>query len=172
VSSPCSSIPIEQAGGPGTAGGHWDEPDGPGGLEDSRSVLRNGTSLNFRNELMTGWANTPMWMGAFTCMALEDIGFDCVACVDSTDCASGYACQAATDWLPGVCVLETSSPTTAPTAPSGTSTGAPTATPTARPTQVQSAFFSVLQDDPAGTCRILSVSHQDSALQSEWPQLL
>jgi hypothetical protein len=117
VPSPCTLIPIEQGGGAGTAGGHWDEPINGSSL-DSRSVVRNSVGFNFRNELMTGWLNTPVWMGTFTCMALEDAGFDCVACVDSTDCASGYICSQPTNWLPGMCVLPppTQSPTRSPTA--------------------------------------------------------
>ncbi len=49
-------IPIEQDGGPGTAGGHWDE-----------------DTLN--NELMTGYINESNFLAQFSVMSLEDLGY-------------------------------------------------------------------------------------------------
>ena len=52
-----SGVPVENTGGPGTAGGHWRE-----------SV--------FHTELMTGWADGAMPMSRVTIAALKDFGYD------------------------------------------------------------------------------------------------
>lgn len=49
-------IPVEQDGGPGTAGAHWDE-----------------ETLN--NELMTGYINESNYLSEFSVMALADLGY-------------------------------------------------------------------------------------------------
>ena len=52
-------VPLEADGGPGTAGGHWDE------------VL-------FGNEVMTGYNDSTNYISAMTIAALEDISYDTV----------------------------------------------------------------------------------------------
>eukprot|EP00035_Acanthoeca_spectabilis_P028276 m.469880 g.469880 ORF g.469880 m.469880 type:complete len:1136 (+) comp29188_c0_seq1:433-3840(+) len=132
------SIPIERGGGAGTELGHWDEPDN-GNAPDNRSVVREGHTLNLRNEALTGWLNAPLFLSAFTCKALQDSGFQCVACVDQSDCLDGSICtpqegcsptNSSTCWLPNTCVF--SGP------PDPTQTSTPTATPVASPTHVPS----------------------------------
>lgn len=49
-------VPVEDSGGPGTAGGHWEEDV-------------------FQNELMTGYASGNMAMSRMTIASLEDMGY-------------------------------------------------------------------------------------------------
>lgn len=51
-------VPVEQGGGPGTAGGHWDEPDF-GGF----------------SELMTGWLDGNTTIGLATINSFADLGY-------------------------------------------------------------------------------------------------
>jgi hypothetical protein len=64
---------VELAGGPGTAGGHWNEVDfgvGPTGITD-------GSGNDMRSELMTGWLNTSPapFISDMTIASFVDIGF-------------------------------------------------------------------------------------------------
>lgn len=52
-------IPVEMDGGPGTAGGHWDE-------------------ALFNNEIMTGFINNSNYLSTMTIAAFEDMGYDTV----------------------------------------------------------------------------------------------
>lgn len=52
-----AGVPVETDGGPGTAGGHWDEE-------------------TFENELMSGYIDDPNYISAMTVAALEDMGYD------------------------------------------------------------------------------------------------
>jgi hypothetical protein len=52
-------VPVETDGGPGTAGGHWDE-------------------LLFDEEIMTGFVDTGSYVSEMTIAALEDMGYDTV----------------------------------------------------------------------------------------------
>ncbi|WP_175545329.1 leishmanolysin-related zinc metalloendopeptidase [Thalassovita taeanensis] len=52
-------VPVETDGGPGTAGGHWDE-------------------LLFDEEIMTGYVDTGSYVSDMTIAALEDMGYDTV----------------------------------------------------------------------------------------------
>lgn len=52
-------IPIETDGGPGTAGGHWDE-------------------LLFEDEIMTGFVDQGAFVSVMTIASLEDVGYDTV----------------------------------------------------------------------------------------------
>lgn len=64
-------IPIEQGGGPGTAGGHWDEVDGgaaPTGITDA-------FGNDMQNELMTGWLNAPTFISDMTIASFQDLGY-------------------------------------------------------------------------------------------------
>lgn len=52
-------VPVEADGGPGTAGGHWDE-------------------LIFQDEVMTGYVDQGSFVSVMTIAALEDMGYDTV----------------------------------------------------------------------------------------------
>jgi len=52
-------VPVETDGGPGTAGGHWDE-------------------FLFDEEIMTGYVDTGSFVSVMTIAALEDMGYDTV----------------------------------------------------------------------------------------------
>lgn len=52
-------VPVEADGGPGTAGGHWDE-------------------FLFQDEVMTGYVDTGSFVSEMTIAALEDMGYDTV----------------------------------------------------------------------------------------------
>ncbi len=65
-------VPVELGGGPGTANGHWNEVDGGLGLT---GIVSNDTGLDFRNELMTGWASSPFFISRTTLGALDDLGY-------------------------------------------------------------------------------------------------
>jgi hypothetical protein len=62
---------IETEGGPGTAGGHWNENlDGAGltGITDS-------LGRDMRDELMTGWLNPNSFISELTLASFRDMGF-------------------------------------------------------------------------------------------------
>lgn len=100
-------IPIDDDGGRGTIGAHWDEQHGDGtGAGGSRGRASE-------NELMTGTIDTPVYMAAFTPLSLEDEGFVSAACVSNDDCNEARGgpscnpypgCANQVDcWLPNVC---------------------------------------------------------------------
>lgn len=57
-------VSVETEGGPGTAGGHWNE----GGTD----------GFAFGNEIMTGYINSGNYLSNTTIAALEDMGYDTV----------------------------------------------------------------------------------------------
>jgi hypothetical protein len=59
-------VPVELGGGSGTANGHWDELDGGAG---------DGAFAGGKNELMTGWLNTPSFVSDTTIASFADIGY-------------------------------------------------------------------------------------------------
>lgn len=64
-------VPVEKAGGPGTAYSHWNESDfgwAPTGIVDQQG-------RDFQYELMTGWLNTPTFVSQTTVASFEDIGY-------------------------------------------------------------------------------------------------
>lgn len=63
-------VPVELGGGAGTANGHWNEVDGGAGLT---GIV--GPDGDFRNELMTGWLNTPTFTSNTTVQSLSDLGY-------------------------------------------------------------------------------------------------
>ncbi len=65
-------VPVEMGGGSGTAEGHWNEVDSDGGLTGIVSI-DNG--MDFRSELMTGWASNPFFVSRTTLGALDDLGY-------------------------------------------------------------------------------------------------
>lgn len=64
---------VELGGGPGTAGGHWNEVDFGAGLTGITSA-----DGDLRDELMTGWFNTPAFISDMTIASYQDIGFTTV----------------------------------------------------------------------------------------------
>ncbi len=66
-----SGISIEQGGGPGTAGSHWNEVDGGAG---STGIV-NAAGVDFKFELMTGWLNSPAFVSNTTIASFADIGY-------------------------------------------------------------------------------------------------
>jgi hypothetical protein len=68
-------VPVELGGGPGTANGHWNEVDGGAGLTGINQTISGN---DMRNELMTGWLNTPTFVSQMTLDSLYDIGFTVV----------------------------------------------------------------------------------------------
>lgn len=65
-------IPVELGGGGGTANGHWNEVDSGAGLT---GITSNLSGLDLRNELMTGWLNTPYFVSEMTVQSYFDIGY-------------------------------------------------------------------------------------------------
>ncbi|MDR1280031.1 MAG: hypothetical protein LBK99_04340, partial [Opitutaceae bacterium] len=65
-------VPVEGEGGYGTAGGHWDEVYLGA---NNTGFISNLTGQDMRYELMTGWANSPMFLSSVTLGALEDLGY-------------------------------------------------------------------------------------------------
>jgi hypothetical protein len=66
-------VPIEDEGGSGTLGSHWDEVEGEGGLTGIRDYL----DRDMAHEVLTGWAsaNTDIFMSKITPASFYDIGF-------------------------------------------------------------------------------------------------
>lgn len=65
-------VPVELAGGPGTADGHWNEVDNGAGLTGIVSLI---TGQDLRDELMTGWLNAPLFMSNLTIASMQDMGY-------------------------------------------------------------------------------------------------
>jgi len=65
-------VPVELGGGGGTANGHWNEVDSGFGLT---GIVSEDTGLDFRNELMTGWASDTFFVSRTTLGALDDLGY-------------------------------------------------------------------------------------------------
>ncbi len=63
-------VPVELGGGSGTKNSHWNEGDG-GGL----TGITNGDGKDMRNELMTGWLNSPTFLSQTTISSFEDLGY-------------------------------------------------------------------------------------------------
>ncbi len=66
VDAAATFVPLEQFGGPGTAGGHWDERD-----------QQNPTPTFFDDELMSGFLNVSpsLFISETTVASFEDLGF-------------------------------------------------------------------------------------------------
>jgi hypothetical protein len=76
-------VPVELGGSAGTANGHWNEVDGGSGSTGLVGLLSGEASygLDMKNELMTGWLNSPTYVSCTTRGALKDLGYDTQACV-------------------------------------------------------------------------------------------
>ncbi len=62
---------IETEGGPGTAGGHWNENLNGSGL----TGITDSLGRDMRDELMTGWLNPNSFISELTLASFRDIGF-------------------------------------------------------------------------------------------------
>lgn len=69
-------VPVELAGGAGTANAHWDEGTGGGatGIFSNDPTIPSATR-DFRYELMTGWYNAPTYLSSLTRYSLMDLGY-------------------------------------------------------------------------------------------------
>lgn len=65
-------VPVETTGGGGTAGAHWAEI--PGGTGPTGIVSRFA-GADFEYEMMTGWANSPVFTSNVTVGSLVDMGY-------------------------------------------------------------------------------------------------
>jgi hypothetical protein len=66
-----TAVPIEADGGPGTAKAHWNEVAGGAGL----TGITDTFGRDMRNELMTGWLNTPSFLSRMSVAQFADIGY-------------------------------------------------------------------------------------------------
>jgi hypothetical protein len=72
--SAATFIPVELAGGPGTAHGHWNEDDNFG--QANTGIVRVSDGRDLRHELLTGFAsNETAFLSQTTIASFEDIGF-------------------------------------------------------------------------------------------------
>lgn len=65
-------VPVELGGGSGTADGHWNEVDNGAG---NTGFTSNISGMDFRNELMTGWASSTFFLSRVTLGTLDDLGY-------------------------------------------------------------------------------------------------
>lgn len=65
-------VPVELGGGSGTANGHWNEVDGGG---SPTGIISVDNGMDFRDELMTGWASNNFFISRTTLGALDDLGY-------------------------------------------------------------------------------------------------
>ncbi len=66
-----SYIPVELGGGAGTANGHWNEVDNGG----SNTGIKDSLGRDMKNELMTGWLNSPTFLSNTTIQSFRDLGY-------------------------------------------------------------------------------------------------
>jgi hypothetical protein len=66
---PLTAITVEDDGGGGTAGGHWEE--GPINAQPE-------TRVSFDNEIMTGYINDSNYLSTMTIASLQDLGYETV----------------------------------------------------------------------------------------------
>lgn len=69
--SSATYVPVELGGGSGTANGHWDEVDNGAAL----TGITDSEGNDLRNELMTGWLNTPTFLSDTTLGQFYDMGY-------------------------------------------------------------------------------------------------
>lgn len=67
-----TTVPVELAGGSGTADGHWDEATG-GAANVGITYVPDG--VDFKFELMTGWLNIPPSYTSVTHRSMADLGY-------------------------------------------------------------------------------------------------
>jgi hypothetical protein len=64
-------IPVELGGGAGTANAHWNEVDNGAG----NTGIVDGQGNDMKNELMTGWLDSPTFTSRTTIASLQDLGY-------------------------------------------------------------------------------------------------
>lgn len=64
-------VPVELAGGEGTADGHWQEANGGASLTGTI----DGQGRDMKLELMTGWLSTPTYVSQTTIAQFRDLGY-------------------------------------------------------------------------------------------------
>lgn len=67
-------VPVELEGGAGTSDGHWDEAYGGAAL----TGITDADGNDMRNELMTGWLNSPTFLSDTTLGQFYDLGYTVV----------------------------------------------------------------------------------------------
>lgn len=72
--SSATYVPVELGGGAGTANGHWDEVDNGAGL----TGITDANGNDMRNELMTGWLNSPTFLSNTTLGQFSDLGYQVI----------------------------------------------------------------------------------------------
>jgi hypothetical protein len=65
-------VPVELGGGSGTADVHWNEVDGGAG---ATGIVSKYNGNDFRDELMTGWLNSPLFISNLTIEGMRDLGY-------------------------------------------------------------------------------------------------
>lgn len=78
-------IPIEQDGGNGTAGSHWDE----------ITNLKDMQNRSFTTEIMTGYLTNENYLTSVTAQSLTDIGYQVNPhiCIYDSDCGVNVTCN-------------------------------------------------------------------------------
>lgn len=66
-----SFVPVELGGGAGTADGHWNEVDNGAG----NTGIKDARGRDMKNELMTGWLNSPAFLSNTTIQSFRDLGY-------------------------------------------------------------------------------------------------
>lgn len=65
-------VPVELAGGSGTANAHWNEVDGGG---SPTGIVSASHGMDLQDELMTGWASGNFFLSRTTLGSLDDLGY-------------------------------------------------------------------------------------------------
>ena len=65
-------VPVELAGGSGTANAHWNEVDG--GVSPT-GIISVSNGMDLQDELMTGWASGNFFLSRTTLGSLDDLGY-------------------------------------------------------------------------------------------------
>jgi hypothetical protein len=69
--STATYIPVELGGSVGTANGHWNEVDNGAG----NTGIKDALGRDMKNELMTGWLNSPTFLSNTTIQSFRDLGY-------------------------------------------------------------------------------------------------
>jgi len=64
-------VPVELGGDVGTANGHWNEVDNGA----ANTGIKDARGRDMKNELMTGWLNSPTFLSKTTVQSFRDLGY-------------------------------------------------------------------------------------------------
>ncbi len=67
-------VPVELGGGAGTANSHWNEVDGG----SANTGIKDSLNRDMKNELMTGWLNSPTFLSNTTIQQFADLGYSVI----------------------------------------------------------------------------------------------